>query len=168
MIKNPNRIVNQGILSGLLNPKDQIQQNWIDLTIKSIAALGPNLEQEDEWVGNSLGHAERSHIDRVILEPDQDGWIYLDRGQYEIIYNETFKLPNGLGMDIRTRSTVNRGGNFITSWFYDAGFAGLGGGMLHVFQPLRIQLNVRIAQAIFFEAEEWSLYDGVYNTTTSL
>lgn len=76
---------------------------------------------------------------------------------------EEIEVPNGMCAQILTRSTVNRGGNFITSGLYDAGYKGVLGCILHINVPLTIEIGVRLAQIIFSEAEEGDLYSGIYN-----
>lgn len=159
MILSPKTIIEKWMLLWV-SSQDQIQQNWIDLTLKSVAKL--------VWQ-NELLHDNRQHCDREPIEFDCPDWTaLLSPWAYEILYNEEFNIPNGVCASIYTRSTIIRGWNFIASWLYDAGFKWTWGWVLHVFVPLLIQLNVRVGQVVFMQAEEWELYQGIYNDKTHI
>lgn len=157
MIVAPKKVSQEGFIKNITNPEEQIQQNWIDLTLWSISAI--------YWT-NTLTKQTRSHADRTLLGSLEEDWemiLTLAPGQYEILYNETFDIPNWYAAFIYSRSTVIRWGNFLASGLYDAGFKWIGGGVLHITQPTTIQLGVRIGQVVFWNAEEGDLYNGIYN-----
>lgn len=159
MIINPQTIVEQNIVTWLINQEEQIQQNWIDLTIDTIFKLR-------EWDQNILTLDERSHCkrDQIDLEWYQDWIMKLDKWTYDVEFNENVNIPNWMCALVIARSTVNRGWNFITTWLYDAGFNNKVWGILHINIPLVIQKNIRLAQIIFYEAQEWNLYNWIYNS----
>ena len=111
---NPNRIVQEGILRNV-DPKS-IQQNGIDLRLNTIEKL-----QEDGI--NILTDLERKHCERWDIPRDKV--FTLSPGIYDITFMEEIEIPNGMCAQILTRSTVNRGGNFITAGLYDAGYKGV-------------------------------------------
>lgn len=157
MIINPKLIYNKYIVSNILDAEQQIQQNWIDLTLKSISILN----WKHEW--NELTLQSRTHCDRAIIDFDLSNRICLQPWVYDVEFNEFVNIPNWMCANIITRSTVNRGWNFITSWLYDAGFNNYIWAILHVNIPLTIEKNVRLAQIIFSEAQEWEIYNWIYN-----
>lgn len=157
MIIAPKKVTQEWFIKNILNPEEQIQQNGIDLTLGSISKI--------DWI-NTLTKDIRSHADRIPLwdlAKDWDIILTLAPGQYEILYNETFDIPNWYAAFIYSRSTLIRGWNFLASGLYDAGFKWIGGWVLHITQPTTIQLWVRVGQVVFWNAEEGDLYTGIYN-----
>lgn len=154
---NPKKIVSEWVLT--IENQDQIQQNGIDLTIWEIFTILP-------WL-NILTKNERKHTCRDPIEFDQDWYTILSPWCYDILFAEKINLPNWICSYVVSRSTLNRWWNFITSWWYDAWFNGPMWWVLHVTQwSLKIQKWVRIAQMIFLSAEEWDLYEWIYNWKT--
>ena len=115
---NPKRIVQEGILQNV--GPESIQQNGIDLRLKTIEKL-------DQDTSNLLTLEERKHCDRwFLLNSDEEDHKYtLSPGIYDITFMEQIEIPNKMCAQILTRSTVNRGGNFITAGLYDAGYKGI-------------------------------------------
>ena len=153
MIKNPKQIVNEGIVSQLLDPEKQIQQNWIDLTVKSVKHLieGGKIGVESRktpnlWFDNLVGRK---------LEP----------GVYSVEFNEYVKIPNGLCAQIHQRSSVNRCWVSIQAGLYDAWFENNIGAVMYVINEYWFEgeQNARLAQIVFTEAEEWDLYNWIYH-----
>ena len=68
--------------------------------------------------------------------------------------------------NIYTRSTLNRGWNFITAGLYDAWYKWPLGAMLHVNIPIVLEKGVRLAQIVFSKAKKWEMYDWIYNKKT--
>ena len=136
MIINPKIIAEMWVIWNIQNPEEQIQQNWIDLTVKSIQKL---------WTrANILKINERFHTTREDLEWADDNTILLTPWVYDIELNETINIPENMAApQIYTRSTVVRGGNNIISWFWDSGYQGPLGVMFIVRIPLILEKNVR-------------------------
>lgn len=161
MIISPYKIFNENIISNISNREEQIQQNGIDLTIKSISKLN-----NFTWY-NILTKNERKHIDRFDMKFNKENTILLQIGIYDILFNEEINIPNEMCATIYTRSTLNRGWNFITAWLYDAWYKGMLGWILHINIPLLLEKDSRIAQIVFNKAEKGGLYEGIYNNTTT-
>lgn len=153
MIINPKYICEKNILTN--TSEECIQQNGIDLRIMTIEKLHLNWD-------NECTLERRSHTGRAPFLPWNTKPLLLP-GIYDITFMEAIEIPNGMCAQIITRSTINRGGNFITAGLYDAGYKWVLGCMLHVHVPLRLEYWVRLAQIIFHEAQEWGLYEGIYN-----
>jgi len=156
MIISPKRIISEWVISNVKNMEEQIQQNWIDLTLKSIEML-------DTRYRNELTLKDRKHCKRDTIEFDIENWAMLQFWIYDIIFNEEVKISNWMCANIETRSTVNRWGNFITAWLYDAWYKGILWAILHVNVPIYLEEGVRLAQIVFSEAETWKIYNWVYN-----
>jgi len=159
MIISPLKIAWEGILSNILNDQEQIQQNGIDLTLASIAQLDNC--SENELLCNKRSHCVRTPMNII-------GPTLLQPGVYEVLYNEEFNIPNWMCAYIYTRSTLVRGGSYLASGLYDAGFKGKWWGVLHISIPTWIEKDIRIGQVVFFQSEEGKMYDGIYNQQTSI
>jgi len=155
MIINPKKIINEWILTNIENSKEQIQQNWVDITLKYIDII--------HWFSNILIKKERKHADRSALDFSKNE-IYLKPWIYDILFNEEINIPNWMCANIYTRSTLNRSWNFITSGLYDAGYKWVLWAILHINIPITLEKGVRLAQIVFSKAEKWDLYDWIYNT----
>ena len=155
MIISPKRIVQEGIVKDIDNPTEQIQQNWIDLTLRTIEYMNTT----DPLI---LTKGERKNQSRIVIVPDPEGMILLTPWIYDVTFNEYVIIPNGMCAQIVQRSTLNRMWNFITAGLYDAWFENRVGAILHVNQEMTIEIWVRLAQIVFFEAEEGDLYNGIY------
>lgn len=147
MIINPQKIIDQKIVTG---EGLKVQQNGIDLTVKTI---------------------ENEHMHKVETFSDVAGDEYfrLEAKQcYSITTNQETKIPSGMAAMIIHRSSLNRGGCFVQSGLYDSGFDNSIGFMLYCFRPLVIPKNERVAQIVFMEADEASLYDGQYQRKNNI
>lgn len=155
MILNPWIISWNNIISNIENPEEQIQQNWIDLTLRSIQKL---------WTrANILKLDERIHTNREDIEFWEDNTVLLIPGIYDIECNEKINIPTWMWAEIFTRSTINRGWNFLHSWFWDTWYHWPLWLMFYVNVPIIIEKWVRIWQIIFHEASEYKTYDWIYN-----
>jgi len=112
MILNPKGIVEAEIII-CDNPDEQVQQNWVDLTIAKIFKLDLNGV-------NILTKNHREHCNRTELKFDKLGLVTLEKWEYDIEYWESFNLPNWVSASVYTRSTLNRGWNNLTSGYFDA------------------------------------------------
>jgi len=153
-VVNPKYIIENKILE-VEDVQEQLQQNWIDLTINRIWKI-------NTWWLNILTKTSREHCTRDELIFSWD-LIQLKPWRYDILFWEKISLPNWISSFVVSRSTLNRWWNFITSWWYDAWFSWPMWWILHVTQSdLLIEKWVRIAQMIFFKSEKWDLYNWIY------
>lgn len=156
MIINPGMVAANKVIGNIESLDDQVQQNGIDLTVKSIEKLSMR--------ANVLKKNFRSHTSRENIEFWEDDCVLLEPGIYDITLNETIDIPKGMAApQIYTRSTVNRGWNFIHSGFWDTGYHGPLGVMFYVNVPIILEKWVRIGQIVFQSAEEFKEYEGIYN-----
>ena len=132
-----------------------IQPNAVDLRADKFFRVA------DTDFGISEDH--KQHRGSIEIEPDIDGWFYLEEGHYEVIMKNIVNVGNNEAGWVITRSTLNRNGLFLTSGLYDTGYNGVMAGMLHVtIGPARIKKGTRIGQYLNFEAESIKVYDGSY------
>ena len=132
-----------------------IQPNAVDLRVDKIFKVSTK-----EFVISESGKEHRGSEE---IEPDMDGWFYLEEGHYEVVMKNMVNVGHNEAGFVITRSTLNRNGLFLTSGLYDTGYAGVMAGMLHVtIGPARIKQGTRIGQYLNFEAESIKVYDGSY------
>ncbi len=124
---------------------EQIQPNGFDMTLREISVFrGP-------------GQIGASSADRILPELDtlafdSDGWVTLQPGIYQIVYNEIVDIPVTLMALGRPRSSLGRGGATIHTSVWDTGYRGRSTSMLAVVNPegFRLQQNARVMQLVFF------------------
>ena len=132
-----------------------IQPNAVDLRVDKIFKVSTK-----EFV---ISENSKEHRGSEEIEPDMDGWFYLEEGHYEVVMQNNINVGNNEAGFVITRSTLNRNGLFLTSGLYDTGYVGVMAGMLHVtIGPARIKQGTRIGQYLNFDAESIKIYDGSY------
>jgi len=151
-------ITEHGLVTEYLDLDKQLQPSGFDLSLECVEA----------YLGG--GAVDFSNEERVIAEteriqPDADGWINLGKGVYKVVYNEVVKMPLNVAAIARTRSTLLRNGAEVGTAVWDPGYEGRSSSMLTVHNPhgLRLKVDARIAQLIFFETGDVEKgYSGVY------
>ena len=132
-----------------------IQPNAVDLRVDKFFRVA-----DSDFV---ISEDHKQHRGSIEIEPDIDGWFYLEPGHYEVVMKNIIDVGNNEAGWVITRSTLNRNGLFLTSGLYDTGYNGVMAGMLHVtIGPARIKKGTRIGQYLNFEAESIKEYDGSY------
>jgi dUTP pyrophosphatase len=151
-------ITEHNLMTGYLDLDKQLQPSGFDLSLESVEA----------YLGG--GAVDFSNKERVIaetrpIEPDNDGWMKLEKGVYKVVYNEVVKMPMNVAAIARTRSTLLRNGAEVGTAVWDPGYEGRSSSMLTVHNPhgLRLKKDARVAQLIFFETGDVEKgYSGVY------
>jgi dUTP pyrophosphatase len=151
-------ITEHNLVTGYLDLDKQLQPSGFDLSLDSVEA----------YLGG--GAVDFSNKERVIaetrpIEPDNDGWINLEKGVYKVVYNEVVKMPMNVAAIARTRSTLLRNGAEVGTAVWDPGYEGRSSSMLIVHNPhgFRLKKDARVAQLIFFETGDVEKgYSGVY------
>ena len=132
-----------------------IQPNAVDLRVDKFFKVA-----DSDFV---ISEDHKQHRGSIEIEPDMDGWFYLETGHYEVVMQNIINVGKDEAGWVITRSTLNRNGLFLTSGLYDTGYNGVMAGMLHVtIGPARIKKGTRIGQYLNFEAESIKEYDGSY------
>lgn len=138
-----------------------VQPNAIDLRVGKIFKINSGVTFE-------VSNDHKKHRGSVEIEPDTDGYFWLDEGHYEVIMENIIKVGEGEAGWVITRSTLNRNGLFITSGLYDSKYSGAMAGVLHVtVGPARIKQGTRIGQYLSFDAEMLYAYNGSYGFDSS-
>lgn len=132
-----------------------VQPNAVDLRVDKFFRVA-----DSDFV---ISEDHKQHRGSIEIEPDMDGWFYLEKGHYEVVMKNIIDVGKDEAGWVITRSTLNRNGLFLTSGLYDTGYNGVMAGMLHVtIGPARIKKGTRIGQYLNFEAESIKEYDGSY------
>jgi len=134
---------NPPLLENAIDVETQIQPNGLELTLKEIKTI--------EGVGAvDFDNSERKVPEANTLEFGSDGWIYLTKGIYKVLFNEIVNIPMNLAAIAKPRSSLIRCGATLETAVWDAGY--------------RLKKNARIMQLLFYtldtEVEEG--YSGVY------
>ena len=82
-----------------------------------------------------------------------------------VVIAESVDLPSSVYMELKLRSSLARRGVLMGCGLYDPGFHGTSGCILHNLssETLVLDAGTRICQAVFYEADAASVYDGKYN-----
>lgn len=140
---------------------DAIQPNGVDLRLKKVFKILPNVFEID---------AENNKKHRGVEEilPDENGFWFLEPGEYEVTCMETVKVgQDEMGL-IVTRSSINRNSCYLFSCVFDSGYSGECAMRFQVnVAPIKIQRGTRIAQYVTYTAESAHQYHGSYGFGTA-
>lgn len=149
----------QPLISDYLSLEEQLQPNGFDLSIAQVSAL-----EGRGTLGST--NAERALPATRTLAFDDEGWLNLATGPYQVLFNEIVDLPNDLMALGRPRSSLCRCGATLGTAVWDAGYRGRSTALLVIENRdgLRIARDARLMQLVFFTlnvATEKG-YDGAY------
>jgi dUTP pyrophosphatase len=149
----------QPLISGYHSIEDQLQPNGFDLSVAEVGQFAS---------GGAIGrtNASRSLPEVRSLPFDDTGWLALQPGPYQVVFNETVDLPNDLMALGRPRSSLCRLGATLGTAVWDAGYRGRSTALLIVENPagIRIERAARLLQLVFFTLDVPTArgYDGTY------
>ena len=131
---------------------DQVQPNGVDLTLGTVfEQTGPGrIERSGKTVG------ERRELDAP------DDRFHLDPGGYVVRYGDRVAIPDGHVGFIYPRSSLLRNSCMLDTAVWDAGYEGVGEGLLEVYHPVELERGARIAQLVLAEAAHEGVYEGSY------
>jgi deoxycytidine triphosphate deaminase len=142
-----------------IQPGD-IQPNAVDLRLSKVFRISSDVFE--------ISNENKKHRRTAVIEPDEDGWFYLEVGDYEVVMENIVFVGKQEAGWVITRSTLNRNGIFLTSGLYDSGYEGVMAGCLHVGSgPARIKKGTRIGQYLSFDAEALHGYSGSYGLNSA-
>jgi dUTP pyrophosphatase len=159
MILSGTQIIQENLVTNLINSDLQVQPCGIDFTLKKVAIW--------QTAGSlDLDNTHRILSETKILEFDSEEKIFLAKGSYLIEFNEIVQMPADVMATVQSRSTLFRVGATFSAGVIDPGYTGAIGGLLQVHNELGIILykNAKIAQWVFSRLEKPSenLYSGRY------
>lgn len=151
-------LIDNGIVSALIEPEKQVQPIGIDLTVRSIENF------------NSSGTIDFDNSNRMLPRMSESGkinniWI-LSPGAYLVTFNEIINVPSDCMGIARTRSSLLRMGATLETSVWDPGYQGRSQSMLVVYNTagIKVHQNAKLVQIVFMKTEDTakSLYSGVY------
>lgn len=149
---------------GMVDPvdDDQVQPNGVDLRVASIQRVRGHYRVPKD------GSVDFSAIQCKEVAWN-NGWCVLEPGNnYVVSYRENVSVRDGYCAIIVARSSLLRGGSFVTSAIWDTGFGGGLGGVIRPLVKVEIERGARLAQIQFHEAKfNGHRYEGRYQGTTS-
>ena len=133
------------LISGYVSLDEQLQPNGFDLSLADIGRYAG---------AGAIGrtNASRRLPDVRPIAFGDDGWVELQPGPYQIVFNETVDVPNDLMALGRPRSSVCRMGASIVTAVWDAGYRWRSTALLVVANGagMRVQRDARLMQLVFF------------------
>ncbi len=137
------RLVN-GLAEGAVDAGEQLQVNGLELTAGRVETFeGPG------QIGFS--NADRSLPGTKLLPWGEDGWLFLEKGPYKVIFNEIVSIPKDVCAIGLPRSSLLRMGVSVHTAVWDAGYRGRSEALLVVYNPegFHIKKDARILQLLF-------------------
>ncbi|ERH04131.1 MAG: deoxycytidine deaminase [Halorubrum sp. J07HR59] len=131
---------------------EQVQPNGVDLTLGAVFQPSEpgRIDSDSTYVA-----------DRKEISPD--GGIYrLDPGRYVVRYGDPVRIPTDHVGFIYPRSSLLRNGCTLDTAVWDAGYEGVGEGLLEVGHRIEIESGARICQLVLANADHDQTYDGSY------
>ncbi len=165
MFINPYHVVAEGWVTGIKNPKTQIQPNAIDFTLDQLFRIENTLFVVNE---QQKRMRELTRLDPIVIKTyygiEGQFWELKRSCVYDGMSDMYVKVPDGYAAFLIIRSTFNRNGIQLASGLYDSGFEGHIGFVIYP----RIGCNLiapgtRIGQIVFVEAQNVELYQRGYS-----
>ncbi len=153
------RIRNENLISDYIDLEKQLQPNGFDCTLKAVGRLKGEGKLD-------FDNSERKLPEVELIDFDEKGWVYLEKGIYRAYINEVVKLGNDIMAFGRPRSSLVRAGANLLTAVWDAGYSGRSEVGLVVYDPKGIHLkkNARILQLVFVKlSERTQPYNGIYS-----
>ncbi len=141
------------------DPETQLQPNGIELTVCEISRLV------------SAGRIPVSNKDRQvsaskIVPFGEDNFVFLEKGCYQILFNEVTNIAPDMFALARVRSSLLRSGASVQTALWDSGYSGRPSALLvvHNENGIYLQKNARVIQLVFykFDSPVDKTYCGVY------
>lgn len=131
---------------------EQIQPNGVDLTLGSVY---------EQTAPGRIGHDGKTVGERRELDPG--GEVFeLEPGYYIAEYGEVVRVPDSHVGFVYPRSSLMRNSAMLNTAVWDAGYEGVGEGLLQVGHPVEIEPGARIAQFVLAAADHEGTYGGDY------
>ncbi len=134
------------LVSSYLDKDSQVQVNGFELTVKKI-------ETFDSPGRIGFDNAERVLPEYKELPWGEDGWLFLAKGVYKIMFNEIVSIPKDVCAIALPRSSLLRSGVSVHTAVWDAGYSGRSEAMLAVYNESGFYLkkDARVIQLVFVE-----------------
>lgn len=165
MFINPKIAIQQGWITGLTDPNNQVQPNAIDFTADKAFDVADKEFYVSETYKQMRGGEQVTPVPSFFESTSRNVW-YIAGGQMLDFLSDVYvDIPEGVAAQLVIRSTLSRNGLQLVSGLYDSGFKGHIGFLLHnrhKYEAL-IAEGTRVGQIIFIAASSAGLYSGGYN-----
>lgn len=136
----------------ILSPETLLE--IFNLRVNDIDCAGLKLHLDKVFVFKERGklHCEYKYLPEVDeIKPNERNLYILGPGPYKIRYKEVIAVPNNAIALAIPRSTLLRAGATIYTAVWDPGYNGRGEGLMVVFNPngIEIEISAQIAQLVF-------------------
>ena len=162
MIRNPAHALNNGWVTSPdlpINEDEQLQQNGIDLRVKTVYKLP--IHKPFRYLRSGKQALDLWQCEGGYREGETT--FLFDRAiPYQVECYEYIRVPRGMCAMVFSRSTFNRNGIIIRSCLFDAGFKNFAAFAVYPFVPMEIHQGIRIAQIVFMDADSHQVYNGQY------
>jgi len=165
MFINPKTAIEDGWVTGVVNPELQVQPNAIDFTLDKVFTI-----EDKPFILSEAGKTMRGGN---VLVPETtwtgeeavDYWNIPGNAVVDGMSDIYVELPEGIAAMLIIRSTLNRNGMFLTSGLYDSGYKGHLGFALHNRSEAYalISPGTRVGQVIFVSSDSAGMYAGGWN-----
>ena len=143
------------LIQGMVDPKVQVQQCGVDLTVANVFTL------EGEGVLDFTN--EKRKIPEYREFPVADDHWMLPPGTYHIAFNEKIVLPTDIAGFLMPRSSALTCGIVQHTAVWDPGYEGRSFFHAEVSRPVKLFRNARIGQMVFMRlSQEAQAYSGIY------
>jgi deoxycytidine triphosphate deaminase len=173
MFINPKHAIDQGWVTGIINPDKQIQPNAIDFTLNRVFDFDAyssftiyEKEVDGAIVEQKHMRGQTEIFPELTYSTKLPMWTLRPKTAYDAMSDLHVTLPEDVAAILFIRSTFNRNSCFISTGLYDSGFIGSVGFHIHnnSHTETLIGPGVRIGQIAFIEASSAHQYAGGYNT----
>ncbi len=143
----------------MIDASEQVQPNGIELTLREVSKL------------TSAGRIAVSNKNRSVSSVeavpfDETGSVFLEKGCYQVLFNEITNIAPDMFAFARVRSSLLRSGAAIQTALWDSGYSGRPSALLTVYNENGIYLekNARVIQLVFYKlaAPVNKTYSGAY------
>jgi dUTP pyrophosphatase len=147
------------LIAGWTDLDAQVQPNGFDLSLASLAAI----EGRGTLAVDNASRVLPAYHD---VSFDEDGFVDLPPGIYQVVFAEIVDLPNDVMALGRPRSSLCRSGVTLHTSVWDAGYRGRSTSLLQVINPagFRVERGARLLQLVFFGMGRAASqgYSGIY------
>ena len=131
---------------------EQVQPNGVDLTLGTVY---------EQTTPGRIGREGKTVGDRRELDPE-GGTFRLESGNYVAEYGEVVRVPDSHVGFVYPRSSLMRNSAMLNTAVWDAGYEGVGEGLLQVGHEIEIVRGARIGQFVLGAADHEEVYEGDY------
>ncbi len=149
----------RGLVEAMIDPEAQTQMCGVELTLQRI-------ERFTSPGSIAFDNKERQLPEIEAVEFDGSGWAFLEKGAYQVTFNEIVSIPKDVAAIARPRSSLLRCGASLETALWDPGYRGRSQSLLLVHNPhgLRLKKDARLLQLVFLrlDKEAEKTYGGRY------